>query len=282
MPVSTRPRSRSGFQNDLGENPVFRLSMSNYEGCSDGGREGMSQVQRWGDEYDGVIAGAPAFRFAQQQVLHVYPAAVEHTLDYYPHPCGLKKIVNATIEAGDELDGRKDGVASRTDLCKIHFKLKSLIGKDKRQATGSQTSNVPEQNGTITAEGIAVAQAIYDGVFSSNDERAYLSWQIDSELSDGEPTYDNETDKWTLNIPFTGGMYVAKFIELLDLDNLENLNNVTYDTLVDWMNTGMVRYYDSLQTTHPDLPTFKEAGGKLLHYHGESDLSIPAGFSVHY
>ncbi|RBR19793.1 hypothetical protein FVER53590_13823 [Fusarium verticillioides] len=269
-----------------------------YEGCSDGGREGMSQVQRWGDEYDGVIAGAPAFRFAQQQVLHVYPAAVEHTLDYYPPPCELKKIVNATIEACDDLDGRKDGVISRTDLCKIHFNIKSLIGKEyycaaetssslgfgfsKRQAPGSKTSNAPEQNGTITAEGVAVARAIYDGVFNSKEERAYLSWQIGSELSDGEPTYDNKTDKWTLNIPSTGGMYVAKFIELLDLDNLDNLNNVTYNTLVDWMNTGMVRYYDSLQTTHPDLTTFKEAGGKLLHYHGESDPSIPAGSSVHY
>lgn len=37
-----------------------------YEGCSDGGREGMSQIQRWGEEYDGVITGAPAFRYAQQ------------------------------------------------------------------------------------------------------------------------------------------------------------------------------------------------------------------------
>ncbi|XEV01246.1 hypothetical protein FSHL1_006533 [Fusarium sambucinum] len=269
-----------------------------YEGCSDGGREGMSQVQRWGDEYDGVIAGAPAFRFAQQQVLHVYPAAVEQTLDYYPPPCELKKIVNATIAACDGLDGRKDGVISRTDLCKLKFNLKSLIGTkyycapetssslgfgfSKRQAPGSQQSNAPEQNGTVTAKGVAVAQAIYDGLFNSQKERAYLSWQIGSELSDGEPSYDNETEKWTMNIPSTGGMYVAKFIELLDQDNLNNLDNVTYDTLVNWMDTGLVRYYDSLQTTHPDLTTFRKAGGKLLHYHGESDPSIPAASSVHY
>ncbi|KAJ5772714.1 Tannase [Penicillium odoratum] len=47
-----------------------------YEGCSDGGREGMSQVQRYGDEYDGAITGAPAFRMAQQQVNHVFSAEV--------------------------------------------------------------------------------------------------------------------------------------------------------------------------------------------------------------
>ncbi|THZ55951.1 Tannase 30 kDa subunit [Aureobasidium pullulans] len=51
---------------------------------------------------------------------------------------------------------------------------------------------------------------------------------------------------------------------------------------VNWMTIGMVRYLDSLQTTLPDLTTFRESGGKLLHYHGESDPSIPAASSVHY
>jgi hypothetical protein len=119
-----------------------------------------------GDEYDGVITRAPAFRYAQQQVLHVFPSAVEHTLDSYPRPCELEKIVNASIEACDALDGRTDGVISRTDLCKLNFNLTSIIGeayscaattstslgfgfstKHKRQAPeGSQASSTPEQN----------------------------------------------------------------------------------------------------------------------------------------
>ncbi|KAE8150970.1 Tannase 33 kDa subunit [Aspergillus avenaceus] len=271
-----------------------------YEGCSDGGREGMSQVQRWGEEYDGVIAGAPAFRFAQQQVHHVYSSAVEKTLDYYPPPCELKKIVNATIAACDPLDGRTDGVVSRTDLCMLNFNLTSIIGapyscaaetstslgfgfsQRKRQAAGSSTSYQPAQNGTVSAQGVAVAQAIYDGLHNSQGDRAYLSWQIASELSDATTEYNSDTGKWELSIPSTGGEYVTKFVQLLDLDNLSDLNNVTYDTLVDWMNTGFIRYLDSLQTTLPDLTPFQQAGGKLLHYHGESDPSIPAASSVHY
>ncbi|KAI1389637.1 tannase and feruloyl esterase [Hypoxylon trugodes] len=283
-----------------------------FEGCSDGGREGMSQVQRFGEEYDGAITGAPAFRFAHQQVLHVFSSAVETILDYLPPPCELAKIVNATIAACDPLDGRTDGVVSRTDLCQLNFDLNSIVGQsyycaaknstslgfgfnkrsistaknkhNRRQAPGSSTSYQPAQNGTVTKEGVAVAQAIYNGPHNSAGQRAYLSWQIASELGDASTTYNTDSGVWELSIPSTGGEYVTKFIQLLDLDNLSasDLDGITYDTLVDWINTGYVRYYDSLQTTVPDLTPFQSSGGKLLHYHGESDSSIPAASSVHY
>lgn len=44
----------------------------------------------------------------------------------------------------------------------------------------------------------------------------------------------------------------------------------------------MIRFLDSLQTTLPNLTPFASSGSKLLHYHGESDPSIPAASSVHY
>jgi len=277
-----------------------------FEGCSDGGREAMSQVQRFGGEYDGVIAGAPAFRYAQQQVNHVFSSVVEHTLDYYPSPCALDKIVNATIDACDPLDGRTDGVVSRTDLCMLHFNLSSIIGQNyycaaedstslgfgfsnggpptKRQAgaEGSAGSYQPVQNGTVTVQDVAVAQAIYDGLHDSAGERAYLSFQIASELSDATTTWDNSSSSWELDIPSTGGEFVTKFVELVNVTNLLTLDNVTYDTLVEWMDVAYNRYLDSLQTTLPDLSQFSSSGGKLLHYHGESDPSVPTASSVHY
>ncbi|KAF3033221.1 hypothetical protein E8E11_001889 [Didymella keratinophila] len=207
-----------------------------FKGCSDGGREGMSQVQRWGTEYDGVVvAGAPAFRFAQQQVHHVHPATVEQVMGYFPPPCALNKIVNVTIAAYNPLGGRTDGYCAAESSSSLGF------GFSKRHmgggTAGSQSSTKPEQNGTIIANDIAVAQAVYDGLHSSDGKRAYLS-------------------SWKLNIPSTGGEYVTKFIQLFDFDNPGNLDGVTYDTLVEWINTGMIRYLDSLQTTLPDLTPF--------------------------
>ncbi|KAI3286489.1 hypothetical protein DTO002I6_8160 [Penicillium roqueforti] len=273
-----------------------------YEGCSDGGRQGMSQIQRWGKEYDGVVVGAPAFRYGQQQVNHIFSAGVEQTHGYYPPPCELAKIVNATIAVCDPLDGRTDGVISRSDLCQLNFNLTSIIGEsyycaaetstslgfnfgkrslDKR-ADGTSTSYQPAQSGKVTAKGVAVAQAIIDGLHNSKGERAYLSYQIGSSFTDAETEWNNNTKKWELDIPSTGGEFVARFVELQDLSNLSNLDGVTYDTLVEWMNEAMVRYMDTLQTTLPDLTEFQSNGGKLIHYHGESDPSVPTASSIHY
>ncbi|KAL4959596.1 Tannase/feruloyl esterase [Aspergillus stella-maris] len=255
-----------------------------YEGCSDGGRQGMSQVQRYGDEYDGVVVGAPAFRYGQQQVNHLFSSVVEQTLDYIPPTCELAKIANATISACDHLDGRKDGVLSRSDLCMLEFDMTSIIGESYHcdASTSSTVITTPEQSGKVTAEGVAVAQAVYDGLFNSQGERAYISYRIGSSFTDGEATYNNATRTWGVTVTSTGGEFVARFIELLDIDNLETIDGVTYDTLVSWMDKAMVRYMDTLQTTIPDLTTFQSSGGKMIHYHGESDQSIPTASSVHY
>ncbi|KAK9778539.1 putative Tannase/feruloyl esterase [Seiridium cardinale] len=252
-----------------------------FEGCSDGGRQGLSQIQRYGDLYDGAILGAPAIRYGQLQTSHLYSNVVEKTLDYYPSACEFEKIVNATIAACDPLDGRTDGVISRSDLCMLNFNLTSIVGESFSCAAATDGSS-PAEAGSVSAEGVAVAQGIYDGLHNLAGDRAYVSYQIGSAFSDGTTRYDSDTDSWSLEIARKGGEYVAKFVELLNIDNLPNLDNVTYDTLVDWMTTGFERYSDSLQTSLPDLTAFQSHGGKMINYHGESDPSIPTASTVRY
>lgn len=138
---------------------------SYYQGCSEGGREGWSQIQRYENEFDGVITGAPALRWAHQQVQHLYSNLVEQTLDYYPPPCELTKIMNETITACDPLDGKTDGVIARSDLCQLQFNLSSIVGKSYSCAasssmggapgggsSSSSSSTTPAQNGTVSAK----------------------------------------------------------------------------------------------------------------------------------
>lgn len=267
---------------------------SYYQGCSEGGREGWSQVQRFADQFDGAAIGAPAFRYGQQQVNHLFGNVVEQTLDYFPPSCELDKILNLTITACDGLDGREDGVVSRSDLCKLHFSLNSTIGTPYSCEASSSTGgpmlrarqfsqpSTPAQNGTITEEAVAVIQQFLDGLHDSQGRRVYLNYQPGSGFSDAATSYDEEADTWGLSISGLGGEWVVRYLQLQDTSTLGSLDNVTYDTLKEWMIYGMNKYADSLQTTYPDLSDFHSAGGKVIHVHGESDDSIPAGSSVHY
>lgn len=179
-----------------------------YQGCSEGGREGWSQAQRAGSEYDGLIIGAPAIRYGQQQANHLYSNVVEKTLDYYPPTCELEKIVNETIAACDPLDGRTDGVVSRSDLCQLHFNMSSIIGKPYYCAAstssslglgfGKRDSTEPAQNGTVTAEAVAVAQTIVDGLHDSEGRQVYISYQMGASFEDAQTTYNSDTGEWEL------------------------------------------------------------------------------------
>lgn len=255
------------------------------QGCSEGGREGWSQPQRFADAYDGATIGAPAFRFAFQQVQHLYSNVVEQTLGYYPPPCELEKIMNETISNCDGLDGKLDGVVSRTDLCTASYNISSTLGLSYSCAATSASpyaSAAPAQVGTVSAQGIAVAQKILDGLHDDEGKRVYFSYTPSSTWTDAATSYNNATGEWELSVTSLGGSFVQVLLDLKEGDNIANLDNVTYSTLRDWMYKGWNRYNDDLMTNWPDLSPYKNAGGKIIHFHGESDYSIPTESSVRY
>ncbi|OJZ82583.1 hypothetical protein ASPFODRAFT_84022 [Aspergillus luchuensis CBS 106.47] len=210
-----------------------------YQSCSEGGREGWSQAQRYGYDYDGIIV--------------------------------------ATIAACDPLDGRADGVVARSDLCKLHFNYSSLIGAPYYCAASSggsslgpgfikrqSMSSTPEQNGTVTKEAVELVQTLLAGLKDTQGRQAYLYF------------------KPGLSIDGNGGEFVAKFVNLPEADMLSTLDNLTYDTIRDWMQMGWTMYEDTLLTHNPDLSVLQQSGGRILHFHGEQDPSVPTASSVHY
>lgn len=258
-----------------------------YQGCSEGGREGWSQAQRYAEQFDGYAIGAPAFRYGEQQVNHLASNVHEQTLGYYPPTCELDKIANLTIAACDPLDGLTDGVVSRSDLCKLNFDVNSTIGEAYSCAAsaGNPMFGVPAtpaQSGVVTAEGAAVAEAILAGLYDSDGKFVYLSYQPGATFVDAATAYNETTDSWGLSISQLGGEWVARFLELENTTTLASIEGYTYDTLRDFMILGTEMYNTSLQTTYPNLTSLHTAGTKILHIHGEQDNSIPTGSSVHY
>lgn len=256
-----------------------------YDGCSEGGREGWSQVQRFGEELDGVLVGAPGIRWSLQNVNHLWSTFVQYELNYYPNYCELEKIVNLTIAACDGLDGKVDGVVSRTDLCKSNFNVNSTIGEPYSCSATAEIPDfmpyIPAANGTVTAKGAAVAQGILDGAKDSKGRQLYVSYQPTADFQDGvTDCSDNGTCTAFMNL--MGGLWVPLGVDLVENVTLANYDNVTGDTFRDWMMTGFQRYQDTLETNYPDLTPFLDNGGKIIHYHGESDPQVPTASSVRY
>lgn len=88
-----------------------------FHGCSDGGREALMQAGRYPEDYDGIVAGAPAAAFtdlmaeAQWNARQAAPTnLVEEKLDR------LHKTVVAHCDA---LDGAKDGLIENPSVCKF-------------------------------------------------------------------------------------------------------------------------------------------------------------------
>ena len=247
----------------------------------------MSQVQRFAETYDGAIIGAPAFRYSFQQVNHLVTNIQEQTLGYAPPTCELERIVNATLEFCDPLDGKTDGVVSRTDLCALHFDLNTTVGLSYSCAAAAGnprmgTSATPAQNGTVTEQGANLALTSLQGLKDSQGRQVYVPYQYGTNFVDGATTYDNATGKWAVSQSGLGGEWVERFLLLQNASALPTLENVTYDTLKDYMIYGYHTYGSVLQTTWPDLSSWNKAGNKILHYHGESDDSIPTASSVRY
>src|ERR1043165_7020194 len=94
--------------------------LSYYQGCSTGGRQGLMEAQRYPEDFDAIIAGAPVYN---QTRLHA--AQMSLFTDIVRRPgselstAKRKTVANAVLGAGDALDGVKDGIVSNPQMCKF-------------------------------------------------------------------------------------------------------------------------------------------------------------------
>src|SRR6185369_8333584 len=95
-----------------------RAAERNYfQGCSTGGRMALMETQRYPDDYEGVIAGAPVYTLLTQtsnvvrdRILRAPGAEISVAL--------MRKVNDAVLAACDKDDGLADGVVSRPYACK--------------------------------------------------------------------------------------------------------------------------------------------------------------------
>jgi hypothetical protein len=93
---------------------------SYFSSCSNGGRQALMEIQRFPQDYDGVLVGAPANDWTHLFAGFVWnEQALFSTPGAYVAPSKLAAVQAATLASCDAKDGVVDGVAEDPRRCKF-------------------------------------------------------------------------------------------------------------------------------------------------------------------
>jgi len=248
---------------------------SYFGGCSNGGRQAMMSAQRYPNDFDGIVAGAPAMDF-----MGIGAQFIKDSQAQYPDPKNLEqpllppatlKLVGAKVlEACDRIDGVKDDVMEDPRACK--FDVGSLPACPGDQA-GEQC---------VTKAQVAALRKIYAPT-DANGETIFS----------GQP-FGGETDAagWQAWIAGVNPQLIAsqRAPSLRYAFGTEMFKYFIYgDPQWDYSQYDLARWKkDSarpgsyLNATDPNLDAFKSRGGKLIIWHGWADAGLSALATVKY
>jgi hypothetical protein len=136
-----------------------------FAGGSTGGREGYTVMQRFADDYDGVIANSPALNFSGVRLLGVMLGHAEYgTPGGYLSPAMLDRVYQRSLEICDKLDGAVDGIVSDVEGCRQHEQ--EIV--DSLRCPPSMPSMPVASSGNndtcLTAPQIATLRVLTDGL----------------------------------------------------------------------------------------------------------------------
>jgi hypothetical protein len=229
---------------------------SYFAGCSGGGREALMEAQRYPEDYDGILAGAPANYFTALLATFAYDTQVL-TMDsasFIP-PAKIPTIAAAVNAACDEVDGVHDGIVNDPRQC--HFDPATI------QCKGEDFDKC------LTAAQVTALKKLYAGTPDSKRHVVYPGYLPGAEEGQGG---------WGLWItgPEPGKSFTASFANGFFSDFVFGKSDWDYKTFkVDGdLKATNERTAQALNATDADLKPFKARGGKLVLYHGWSDPAL--------
>ncbi len=237
---------------------------SYFASCSNGGRQALMEAQRFPDDYNGLIAGAPAnfWTHLLANAVWVSQATLDNPASYIP-PDKLPAISHAVLAACDAQDGVKDGILNDPRLC--HFNPEMLL------------CHGADSDACLTAPQIAALKKSYAGPSNHEGQKIFPGFMPGGELGpDGWATWiTGPAPEKSLQFAF-GTQFFSNMVFDNPKWNFQALNFGADMRLTD-RKLGPI-----LNATNPNLTAFKAHGGKLILYHGWSDSAIPPLNTVNY
>jgi feruloyl esterase len=241
-------------------------SRSYFVGCSDGGREALMEAQRFPEDFDGIIAGAPANDWSHLFTSFVWNELALTKDDAHRIPTEkLPVIQKAVVAACDASDGLKDGLVSDPLACRVDPAVLACKAGDS-----SDCLTAP-QVATLKAlyagpKNPRTGEQIYPGLVTSGVEALPANWPLWIwGAAPGRSAQSGFGTSYYRDVVFERATWD---IRSMDFDR---------DVRTSDRKAGPI-----LDATNPDLRSFRARGGKLLQYHGWGDAAISARSSIDY
>ena len=246
-----------------------------FMGCSNGGRQAMMSAQRFPDDFDGIVAGAPAHDFSG-----VLAAFAYNMQRIFPDPGALTEPVitpqnrrlleSEILRRCDAGDGVEDGFLNDPRDC--DFKLSDLpVCAGEAPADNCLTIRQREAIAAVYGGPRNADGQIYPG-FPFGGESAPAAWQ-------GWITGPSRRLMTAFGEPSSQFGFSTQGFKYLIFQDPE-FDYSTYD--FDAYGKDAAHLEGFLDATDPDLSGFRQAGGKLLLWHGWSDAALTALGSIEY
>ena len=228
-----------------------------WNGCSQGGRQGITEAARYPSDYDGVIAGAPAIEHMRLHAARLALNLLVHRSDDSYIPSEKYALIHrAVLDACDANDGVKDGLIADPTRC--HFDPARLACT----AGDAPTCLTPPQVETVRALYAPLKDASTGRIVSPAllEPGSELGW---GRLAGPEPLR-NAVE------PFK---YIVFNDPSWDWHTFRLMPDLPRALQAD---AGVINFTD------PDLHAFFARGGRLLMYHGWADPQIPPLDTIDY
>ena len=234
-----------------------------FFGCSNGGRQGLMEAQRFPDDFDGIVAGAPAADFTGIGAQFIKDARAQFPDQKNLTPvipfATLQSVAAQILDKCDALDGVNDGVMDDPRQCKVD--VATLTGLSAPQQAAVTAIYAPTRIG---------AETVFSGQ-PFGGEGELTGWPV---WISGAPPRPGQPQAPSLRLAF--GTQFFKYFVFGDPE----WDYTKYD-LSTWK-SDTKRAASFLNATNPDLDAFKSKGHKLLLWHGWADAGLSALATIKY
>jgi len=248
------------------------IRYSYYQGCSNGGRQGMVEATRYPEDFDGIVAGAPVFQISKEFVL--WTTMVHRAQQANPLTAAhLALLDDASRTACDELDGVQDGVINDPRECTTEIFDPTELLCESGQAgddclTEGQLETVKAHyRGVVDVDGTVLSPGYMPGAEGAGD------WAMWALTGQAVPTTGERIETSINELAAVG---LLKYWVYLDPDYDPDNFNIFADS------EDLVRSSAVLDVNTADLTALRDRGGKILMYQGWNDYPLRPQRAIDY